>query len=253
MEELEHGNRTAIMLYDISKAFDCVSHDILLEKLNYYGVRGIPLKLIGSYLSNRKQCVTVNGVTSDFLEVSHGVSQGSVLGPLLFIIYINDLSRFMLPYMSILFADDSTFIISEKDNTNLAASLDCVSNRANEWFSSNKLKLNNNKTEIMHISASNQLSFHQKTTNVKLLGLVLDHRLSWQAHIEHLVKKLPSSLFLLRHLKNITNSSTLKTTYFSLFHSHISYGIALWGNSSHALTVFKMQKKAIRVLVSRLH
>ncbi|XP_050509197.1 uncharacterized protein LOC114345645 [Diabrotica virgifera virgifera] len=248
IEGLERGNRIAISLCDLSKAFDCVSHDILLHKLNYYGVRGIPLKLISSYLCGRHQAVVSKGYLSDFRPVKHGVPQGSVLGPLLFIIYVNDLPHFISPYKSVQFADDTTYIISGNKNEDLKMAYEEVSDKSSTWFAANKLKLNTEKMQDLIISASGLHGDPDDKDTAKLLGITIDNRLNWSAHISQVKAKLSSSLFLIRQLARVVNFETLKVTYFSLFHSHLSYGLILWGNSTNALQIFRMQKKAIRIL-----
>ena len=244
---LEKGQHTAITLCDLSKAFDCVSHTTLIEKMRSVGVRGLPLDIFKSYITNRKQCVSINNKNSDFINITFGVPQGSVLGPLLFLIYVNDLPQFMNPDRSILFADDTTLICSNDNINNLM--LDSINNesKANIWFTSNKLKLNQEKTQRLIISSNKNIT---RGEHVKLLGVYLDDNLSWSVHIENLSRKLSSTIFLLRKLKNFLIVDVLKNTYFSLFHSRLSYAIVLWGNSHHAQKVFRQQKKAVRIIAN---
>lgn len=238
---------TALTLCDLSKAFDCVSHEILLEKLHYYGIRGVPLSLFTSYLTNRKQCVSINNSTSSFQNVKHGVPQGSVLGPLLFIIYINDICNYLLPNKCILFADDTTLICSGKNFDDLEASSNLIEKKAQEWFTSNKLMLNEGKSQKLFLSSNNNLV---NGSSVNLLGIRFDDKLNWSCHVNMLRHKLCSIIFLLRQLKDIIHINTLKSTYFSLFHSQLTYGILLWGNSDFALQIFRQQKKAIRIIAN---
>ena len=137
---------------DLSKAFDTVCHDILLLKLEHYGIRGTPLKLIESYLSNRHQFVTVSGYKSKTKEINIGVPQGSVLGPLLFLIYINDLRLSTRNMKSILFADDTTLFTSHSDIITLTKIMSDDLALVRKWLIANKLTLNINKTYyiIMH-------------------------------------------------------------------------------------------------------
>lgn len=243
---LEKGQITSITLCDLSKAFDCVSHNILLDKLKYYGVEGLALTFFTSYLSNRKQCVVMNNVTSDLENVDYGVPQGSVLGPLLFIIYINDFHIFLNSECT-LFADDTTLTCSANYPTDLDRINAEVITQAEIWFSTNKLCLNNDKTQRITVSYNNSIS---KGENVRLLGIVIDDALKWDKHVDDLCNKLAKSLFILRKLKNLVDRETLISIYFALFHSHLNYGVSLWANSSHAHRAFLLQKKAIRIVAN---
>ena len=245
VEALEEGYHTAIMLCDLSKAFDCVSHNILIDKLKHFGVDELTLKFFRSYLSNRKQCVSKDQGCSDFLPVKHGVPQGSILGPVLFIIYINDFSYFMSPIKSVQFADDTSLICAHNDISHLKEFAQTCLSKAEEWFQANKLKLNSDKTQMIVISSNNKVP---KDDFVKVLGVYIDDRLNWCYHVFYLSKKLASIIFLLRKLCLILNIDTLLTVYFGLFHSLINYGVILWGNSSHALSIFRQQKQAVRII-----
>lgn len=245
VEGLEGGEQVAATLCDLSKAFDCVSSDLLIDKLYFYGVRGTPLALIESYLKNRRQYVHYNNANSKCEVIHYGVPQGSVLGPLLFIVYINDVIEFMSPDKCILFADDTTLVCSDTDMNNLTQKVQSIENRAAQWFAANKLKLNHNKTQKLVFSTK---CSDNKEDKVKLLGIVLDCKLKWTEHVNQVCSKLSSQLFLLRQLKHSVSADSLRVAYFSLFHAHITYGILLWGNSSQSHKVFKYQKKAIRVL-----
>lgn len=246
VEGLESGKHISLTLCDLSRAFDCVSHELLLEKLTFYGIRGVPLQLFQSYLSYRKQFVVVNESKSNFEYVKHGVPQGSVLGPLLFIIYINDLCYYMQPLCKIiLFADDTSFISANFNLDLLCGQAHNIVKKAQSWFSSNQLQLNDGKTKNLIISSNNRLI---SGDSCKLLGVTIDDSLTWNIHIVELSKKLSNVLFLLRKLSENINTDTLISVYFGLFHSLISYCTVLWGNASNALQIFKLQKRAIRLI-----
>ena len=194
-----------------------------------------------------------NGEISTEQNINCGVPQGSILGPLLFIIYINDLCLYMNPTKCILYADDTTFIASDKSLDKLRADTDLITQKAEDWFTYNRLMLNKEKTQSLIISTNRGIS---RGHSVKLLGITVDDRLSWAEHVEDLRCKLVGIIFLLRRLRAFVGAEMLRACYFGLFHSRTSYGVILWGNSAHALTVFRLQKKAIRVLAnvnSRTH
>lgn len=247
LEGYENYSYSCAMLLDLSKAFDTVSHDILLAKLHYYGLSGFELSLIKSYLCNRCQIVTVENRRSETLYISNGVPQGSVLGPFLFLVYINDLPGF-LPYKSILYADDTTFITVDVD-------LDKVKSKNNEmieksaiWLHHNKLILNHNKTETMYFYLHKLNHEINECKSIKLLGIHLDPKLTWNVHTQQLCTKLSRVIFLLRKLKYLVSEKQLLSAYYAFFHSHVLYGISLWGNSTGAQTVLKWQKKAVRII-----
>lgn len=242
---------------DLSKAFDCVEHNTLLSKLSHYGIRDVALNLISTYLSDRVQYVDVNGSRSSGLPVAMGVPQGSILGPFLFLVYINDLPYFVQDLCDIvLFADDTSLIfkVSRKDpnfdvvNSSLAQVLN--------WFKVNNLLLNSKKTKCIKFSMPNVKS---PGTNLVLnnesvlivestvfLGLTLDCKLQWGAHISCLAGKLSSAAFAVRKVRQLTDVETARLVYFSYFHSVMSYGILLWGKAADIETIFVVQKRAIR-------
>lgn len=242
---LERGEHAVLSLCDLSKAFDCVSHDILLQKLEHYGVRGIPLNLIKDYLEERTQCVEWDSKTSKLCNISSGVPQGSILGPLLFIIFINDLCFFMANVLTVKFADDTTFISSCKSVSLLDQNSGAVVDRAQLWFNFNKLKLNREKTQKLLIPTDNSLALND---SVKLLGITIDDNLSWSCHVDNLGGELSGLTFLIRRLKTFIGFDALRMCYFGIFHSKISYGVVLWGNTSAALRIFRLQKRVVRIL-----
>lgn len=228
-----HSNAT---MCDLSKAFDCVNTQILLHKLEYYGIRGNVLKLFSSYLSNRKQYVSLNGTESGLLQVENGVPQGSVLGPILFLLYINDLPYSVGDSSCIIFADDTTLITKGDDSNSGSLQL------AKNWFTANKLKLNETKTQHINFTTD---KWAPKSES-KVLGLILDTRLEWSPHIDYLCSKLSSQIFCLKQLSRSLPSGILRTVYFAIIHSHLTCGITLWGNSNAANRLFILQKAAVR-------
>lgn len=245
IDGFENGHHVSTTLIDLSKAFDCISHDVLFTKLEHYGIRGVALKFFQSYLSNRYISVYYNNDVSPKALIEHGVPQGSVLGPLLFIIYINDLFDHMKFVNSVLFADDATFYHSNSNLNSLEIESERILPSVIEWLVPNQLKCNENKTNSMIFSTSNEV-LDQKP--IKLLGLHLDQSLKWNSHIEVLCGKLSTQTFLLRRLSACVTPDVMRVAYFSLFHTYLTYGTFLWGNSSLSNRVFLLQKRSVRIV-----
>lgn len=253
---------------DLTKAFDYVNHNLLLSKLNTYGVRGNVLKLIESYLSKRPQCTEISRIClktkseqkylSNTREISCGVPQGSVLGPLLFIIYINDLPRHV-PNPMILFADDSTVTI--KFNNNYDEYLENTNDTLKyimTWLNNNKLMANLSKTKIMHFfqrtnavpnfSTEFEGEYLEEVKQTKFLGVQIDHQLTWKAQTSQVCQRLHKASYLLFKLSKIVSRETVLTAYHGLVASILRYGIIFWGNSTDKDTVFKAQKRCVRAI-----
>jgi hypothetical protein len=231
---------------DLSKAIDTIDHQILLRKLNYYGIRGLALEWFKNYLCNRKQFVNYNGITSSLMDTTCGVPQGSVLGTLLFIIYTNDLPNALTYSQCILFADDTTVYLSSKNIPDLYNKINLDLETVSDWFRANKLTLNINKTNYMIFTKSVNTHSQCKTIklgpesinrvpHVKFLGIIIDEHLDWHCHIDHCKRKMSSGMYALNSLKNTLYSKQLKTLYYSLIHPYLTYGIILWGaaNKTH--------------------
>jgi hypothetical protein len=249
---------------DISKAFDCVSHDLLLMKLQYYGVQGILLQWFKSYLHYRKQRVELNYATNKYYSnwetVKTGVPQGSVLGPLLFNIFINDFPLELGKTAEVvMFADDTSILCAAKDSYNLNIKLDVVFKYLSTWFQNNQLMINLNKTQIVKFTPIQTTSYSLHTLYfndrlneaelIKFLGLQLDNHLTCREHIESLTHKLSSVCFQIRKLSNILNLENLKVIYYAYYHSLVKYGIIFWGNTSDSHKVFVIQKRLIRIMM----
>jgi hypothetical protein len=232
---------------DISKAFDSISHYILLQKLKLYGIYGKDLEMIRSYLLDREQVVKVSGKISQSKLSNRGVPQGSVLGPILFIMYMNDLHKSLISH-PILYADDTTILSAHTDLVNLNKINEIEMCNVKTWLEQNELVLNQNKTENIVFSLNNEIVNSNRYTSVKLLGIYLDGSLSWNEHVEKVINKLSKSIYILRRLKFSLSINYLKLVYHALCHSHISYGILLWGGAPRWKEIFIWQKKAIRII-----
>ena len=232
--------------------FDTVNHDIILSKLYHYGVRGVANKWFSSYLSNRYQKVSLNGMSSSRLPVTCGVPQGSILGPLLFLIYINDMHLSMQSSTIYQFADDTNLLYSCKSLKILCKKINKDLVLLYEWLCANRLSLNAGKTEFIIFRPPRQnaservtLTLHHlklfESPKIKYLGLILDNKLDWKAHIAEVSKKLSYAVGLLYKIRSFCPQPVLRSLYFSLFNSHLSYGLVSWSGARQIIyTLIKL-------------
>ena len=176
LNSLEKKEIPCCIFLDFAKAFDTVNHSILLQKLNHYGIRGNALSLIESYLKDREQCVQVNNAISDFEIIKHGVPQGSILGPLLFLLYINDIAESSRILDFYLFADDTTIFHSDKDPRKLEQTLNTELSHVSKWLIANKLSLNVGKSNFLLFRQTNKQS--PPSINVTINGRRTRHILT---------------------------------------------------------------------------
>ena len=254
--------KTVISIFmDFSKAFDSIDHEILLKKLYFYGVRGIPHDWFSSYLSNRKQFVNVNDTNSSVKYVSHGVPQGSILGPLLFLIFINDLPNVSPFFKFCIFADDST-LTCKFDNSDESQMKNKLENELvviHNWLIMNKIKINYDKSKFIIFSYGKKYSLEQikigssfisSTDNTKFLGIWVDNHLNFRSHIDSISSKISKVVGMLFRLNDILPKEALKTLYSTLLLPHLMYGIEIWYGilKSNDDRIFKLQKKSIRAI-----
>ena len=258
IEKIRNGENAkdgaCCVLLDLSKAFDTLNHDILLQKIERYGFRGMSQDLIRNYLSNRYQYVQLGETHSTRSRITCGVPQGSVLGPLLFLLYINDLTSVChnsTPYM---FADDTNLTAFNKTRTTLMVQNDVTT--VNEWMKYNKLSLNVQKSSLLSFNCTiqepvrcgnNQLPV---TTQSKYLGVILDNELNFKHHVNHVVKKLSKQSGIICKLRQVLSRPVLLSYYRKYVEPHIQYGILAYGGTSKTslLPILKAQKKIMRLI-----
>lgn len=243
----ETGGYTGALFCDLSKAFDCVSSSILIKKLDFYKFSVTSLNLIQSYLTDRTQVVETGNGRSQMRTLEFGVPQGSVLGPVLFLIYVNDLVYADPRTDFILFADDTTAVNRNENFDELQLSLEETQTRVTAWFLANRLSLNATKTETMFFSLSNG-EVNGNPESVKFLGVQIDPKLSWNSHTDKLCNNLTSCIYAIRNLSLIVSRQVLLITYHALFQSKISYAIHAWGHAPSMKRVFGLQRKAVRII-----
>jgi len=278
-EALNDGNFCIGVFLDLKKAFDVCSHEILLSKLKIMGIRGKNFNWFKSYLSGRKQKVDIDGVSSSELPINISVIQGSILGPILFLCYINDFYK-ATSLFSVLFADDTTCLAKGKILNELTEYVNAELQKVANWFLANKMAVNTRKTKFIVFRthgkkivnedcvllfnsneigkpADNSLIFQidrihnaGPERSFKLLGVLFDEYLSFDEHINSLCTKLSKSLFCLRRVKNFIDQNTLKTLYFAMIHSHIVYCLSIYGcaNTTSLQKIRIKQKESIRII-----
>ena len=273
-----NNNKFVVAVFlDYKKAFDLVSHDILLKKLEKIGIRGINLNWFKTYLANRKMYTMINGSLSRTMKViNRSVPQGSILGPLLFLIFINDMPN-CTNLLSILFADDTTTLACGDDIELLGPIVNTELQKIGTWLKANELSINTSKTKIMIfsqnrkipdfnfvfnnndvlgrqdpnlISSIERIQLTSNTKTFKMLGVHFDEKLSFDFHCQKVINKISSALFMINRAKHMLSKSSLKRLYFAMIHPHLLYCLPIYSNTSpkNIDKIFKKQKQSIRII-----
>jgi hypothetical protein len=276
-QALNEKKHSVAIFCDLKKAFDTVDHKILLKKLAKIGVSEASLKWFDSYLSNRFQYVYIGSSASNLLSIKIGVPQGSILGPLLFLIYINDLPN-ISEMLNFLFADDTTLLSSHRDINYLIDFVNAEFQKIVHYFRAHKLSIHPAKTKFMLFSNSTnvqalpcnilinynnigennpnlifpleKITSNSETPAIKFLGIFIDPVLSFKYHVNFISSKISKAMYFLRSAKNLLSEKSLKSLYYAIVHCHLIYGILIWSctSFSNLKSLEKKQKDAVRIV-----
>lgn len=263
LQNIEKNMFTLGLFIDFSKAFDCLNHDVLARKLHWCGIRGKPLYLLQSYLQNRSQSVYIKNHKSCLLPISNGVPQGSVLGPLLFNVYINDLVHIDSVAKFVIYADDSTILIPGSDSISITRKCNEILSKLQTWSRSHFLRINPLKTKVIIFRAKNKVvGLHESikyaeqdiaiVNEHKILGVTFSSHLNWDTHVKNICSKLSLVAGVLSRCRQLLPVKAKLQVYYALFHSVVNYCSLVWLTTSkgNLEKVLKLQKKVLRYIAN---
>ena len=260
-QALNNGNAILGLFLDFSKAFDTINHPILLRKLEHLNFSTDAIDIFNSYLTDRNQRVEIDGIVSDYRTITCGVPQGSILGPTLFLLYINDLANTAPTFKTILFADDTNLFYESRDINRNVNELNSDLNKIGNWCMQNKLTINIEKTNLIVIKnhqnrfkLTENICIHDKNiveiSRIKFLGVTIDPSLNWSSHIDNLRSQMYRSLGLIYHASSFLPTDILILLYNCLINSKIIYCIEAWGSApqTHLNKILMLQKRLVRII-----
>ena len=263
-KSIDNKQNTLGIFIDFSKAFDTINHSILIKKLDVYGIRGNLLKLLDNYLSGRQQYVNYGGLDSTLLNITCGVPQGSVLGPLLFILYINDITNVSDLGQYVLFADDLNLFMSNKNRTILYENANAILQKIYEYCHANKLIINYEKCCFIEFNLRNEnltenplfiLNYKFKQVEeCKFLGVFINSKLSWADQIKNVISQVSKSCGIMFSARKHVPQKILIKIYMALVQPYMMYCTPLWGSSKISVDMkklFILQKKCIRIVSNK--
>ncbi|KAL5253023.1 hypothetical protein ACHWQZ_G015697 [Mnemiopsis leidyi] len=262
LQSLNKNQISLLLLLDYSKAFDVLDHSTLLYKLDHYGIRGIAKEWFESYLTNRNQFVSINGNCSESKQIEYGVPQGSILGPLLFVIYINDLPGICNLAKFILYADDANIIVTGSSMEKISRRVNQLISSLVEWVGANGLSLNVKKTcymifsrarlDLNNFTISIDNTILERKTSARFLGVIVDEKLSWAEHIKAVKVKMTRYIGIMHKIKGYLPVTARLQIFQSLVQSHLNFCSLVWGfaSKSHIESLFIKQKQAMRTVMS---
>ncbi|MCG7876956.1 MAG: reverse transcriptase family protein, partial [Candidatus Thiodiazotropha endolucinida] len=263
LKSIDNGESIGAIFFDLRKAFDVVDHDLLLKKLVYYKFNDLSQNWMKSYLTNRKQCIVAKNVNSEFQTVKSGVPQGSVLGPVLFLLFINDMPLFTNGTEVDIYADDTTMHSANKHLNTVAVQLQSGTSGFHLWCKANKMHVHIQKTAYMTLSSRQNVS-HEESIEIyidneiiqtveqqKLLGIIIDRTLCWDKQIDAVCSNVTRRITLLKHLSKYVDKESMNQYYNSYILPILDYGCLIWGRCSNfnTLRILKLQKRAARIIL----
>ena len=259
LSQMDKNESTCAIFLDLAKAFDSVNHQIILAKLYKYNIRGPALRLLESYLHNRWQYVKLNDIKSEMRLIDIGIPQGSILGPLLFLLYINDLPN-ASDFFVKLFADDTVLSLSCQNLKQLNKKTAVELDKIYKWLVANRLTLNVKKSKFMIITRKRVQKHNfklklngtplERCSSYKYLGLNFGEKLNWKMHVDYVCKKISKACGIISKLRHCVDTEILKTVYYALGYSYLRYGNIIWGNAAKTVLehLATLQNRIIRIM-----